>query len=255
MTRSMLVVAALAVVAGANAQLLYSNGPLVTHPGQGAGGADVSMASLVPNTGGSNVTAAVWRADDFTVGGPGWVVNRIDTYAYDTNNANPRFANALIQIRRGSAEGEVVASANATWSYSGINRVFNGVANLSNTARQLQRVTGTFADIVLDPGLYFMVFKVDNTASTPTAVVNNWVPYVMDINPSDANDPITRIGNSLVSTNSGVSFSTATVTTGGWNQAPELAFEVYGQPVPEPATMLALGAGLAAVAARRRRRS
>lgn len=71
MIRSMLVVAAFAAVAGANAQLLYSNGPMVTHPGQGANGAEVSMASLVPNTAGVNVTANVWRADDFTVDGPG----------------------------------------------------------------------------------------------------------------------------------------------------------------------------------------
>ncbi|MFQ3587295.1 MAG: PEP-CTERM sorting domain-containing protein [Fimbriimonadaceae bacterium] len=247
----MLVFAAVAVLAGADAQLLFRNGPLVTHPGQGAGGADVSMASAVPNTGGSNVTAVVWRADDFTVDGPGWIVNRIDTYAYDTNFANPRFANAQIQIRGGSAEGEVVASADATWTYSGINRIFNGVANLASTARQVQRVTGTFADIVLHPGLYFMVFKVENTASTPTAVVNNWVPYVMDINPSDPNDPITRVGNSLTSTNSGATFAPTVVSTGGWNQDPELPFRVDGQPVPEPATMVALGVGLAAVAARR----
>jgi hypothetical protein len=244
----MSVIAGTAAMASAGVTL-WDNGSMVTHAGAGAGGADVSMASLVPNTAGSNVTAAVHRGDNFTVGGPGWIVSNIQMFAYDTNNANPRWSAAQISIRQNNAGsvGDVVASAAATWTYSGINRVFNGATNLSNSARQIQTLTADFGGVALGAGDYWVTISITNTAG-----VNSWMSFVMDNNPADADNPITRIGNSIVSTNNADTWSIATVTTGDWNQAPELPFLINGTVVPAPGAMALLGLG-GLMAGRRRR--
>ncbi|MCC5821667.1 MAG: PEP-CTERM sorting domain-containing protein [Phycisphaerales bacterium] len=233
----------------ASADVLWDNGSMVTHAGAGAGGADVSMASAVPNTAGSNVTASLLRGDDFSVGGPGWIISNIQMFAYDTNNANPRWSDAQISIREnnGGSVGDVVASAAATWEYSGINRVFNGEANLSNTARQIQTLTADFGGLVLGAGDYWVTIGITNTAG-----VNSWMSFVMDNNPDDANNPITRVGNSIISTNSGETWAAGNVTTGDWNQSPELPFLINGTIVPAPGAMALLGLG-GLMAGRRRR--
>lgn len=153
-----------------------------------------------------------------------------------------------MEIRSGSVTGSVVASASITSTYSGINRVFNGAANLSNADRQVQRVNGNFGSVDLVAGQYFMV------VTMTVAGINVWMPYVMDPNSANPNDPITRIGNSQVSTDSGATWAAGVVTTGSWNQAPELAFQVNGSAVPEPATMATLALGGLLMAARRRNR-
>lgn len=234
-----------AASAGVN---LWDNGPLVTHAGAGAGGADVSMASLVPNTTGSNVTAALWRADDFTVGGPGWDVSSVVMFGYDTNNATPRWTSASISIYADSPTGTLVASSSATWELAGINRVFNGAGNLSNTARQVNSITADFGSLLLDAGNYWVVLSITHAVDG----TNSWVPYVMDIDPANPDNPITRVGNSQVTTDSGVTWGPGNVTTGGWNQSPELPFLVYGSVVPAPASLALLGLG-GFVAGRRRR--
>jgi|GEM_PF-1996277 len=249
MKRSGAVAALLAgacATAGANV-VLWDNGSMVTHPGAGAGGADVSMASLVPNTAGSNVTGNVQRADDFTVGAEGWLVSTIQMFGYDTNFATPRFESATITIRSGTPDGAVVASESATWELAGINRTFNGVGNLGNTARQIQRVTADFGDLELAPGVYWVALSIVNTTGG-----NNWMSFVMDPNPADPNDPITRVGNAYVSTNGGVDWNPFVVGTGDWNQSPELPFIVSGSIIPAPGAMALLGMG-GLIAGRRRR--
>lgn len=220
-------------VPGAAAQL-WDNGPLVTHPGGGPGGVDVSMASSVPNATGSNVTATTWRADDFSNAVP-WVVTSIDMYAYDTNFPAPRWTSAEIQIRRGAPDGPLVSSAAATWQLAGINRVFNGAGNLANTARGVNVLTADFGGVNLSPDTYFSTLSIVHSQTA-----NSWFPYVMDINPANPDDPITRVGDSMVSTDSGASWTPGTVTTGGWNMSPEVPFRVYGQVVPEPASWVSL---------------
>jgi hypothetical protein len=230
--------------------VLWDNGSLVTHPGAGPDGVDVSMASLIPNTAGSNVTATLWRADNFAVTGPGWLVDFIETFAYDTNNPVPRFQSATINIHSdsGGTPGAILTSANATWGYSGINRIFNGEANLGNTARQVQRITANFNGYELSAGNYFFSFSVTNSDG-----VNNWFPFVMDINPADSNDPITRVGNSYISSDSGGTWALSNVSTGGWNQSPDIAFLVRGTAVPEPSSCLMLFAATTSLLVRRRR--
>jgi hypothetical protein len=236
----------------ADAQILWNNGPVVTHPGAGPGGVDVSMASVVPNAGGSNTTATLWRADDFTVGGPGWSISSIGMLAYDTGFGTPRWTSARIEIREAGASGPgaLVASVAATWDLAGINRTFNGVT--ANTDRQLNALTGNFAGLLLGPGNYWVVLSITHAVGTTTS----WVPYVMDPNPGQPNNPTTRVGNSMVTTDSGATWQAGIVTTGNWNQSPELPFTIQGTVIPEPTTyaLLACGALAIAAAARRRRR-
>src|SRR5690606_12205982 len=72
--------------------VLYDNGPFVTHPGAGPGGSDHSVlqvASLGMTTLGGNV-GALWdarMADDFTVGAGGWDVETITFYGYQTGSS------------------------------------------------------------------------------------------------------------------------------------------------------------------------
>jgi hypothetical protein len=102
--------------------------------------------------------------------------------------------------------------------------------------------------LALGAGNYFFSFTVTNSAG-----VNNWLPFVMDINPGDANDPVTRIGNSFVSTNSGASWALAVVSTGDWNNSPEIPFIVRGTAVPEPSSLMLLLLGSSLVINRRRK--
>jgi hypothetical protein len=245
----------LSLLGESKGDVLFNNGPLVTHAGQGPGGVDVSMASVTPNATGSNVTATLWRADNFSVGGQGWFIDSIQTYAYDTNFADPRFGEAIIRIHANDGEngspGTILASSNATWQLAGINRVFNGAANIGNTARQLQLLTANFGGLSLAAGDYYFSFSVSNTNVTAT---NNWFPYVMDINPNDPNDPITRIGNAYSSGNLGASWTISTLATGGWNQAVEIPFIISGTAaIPEPNTFLLLMLGTASVMFRRKK--
>lgn len=243
----MSVIAGTAAAASAGSTL-WDNGPMVTHAGAGAGGADVSMASAVPNTTGSNVTSALWRADDFTVGGPGWNVSSVVMFGYDTNFASPRWSSASISIYADAPDGTLMATSAATWELAGINRVFNGAGNLSNTARQINQITADFGSLQLDAGNYWVVLSITHSV----AGTNSWTPYVMDIDPANPDNPITRIGNSRVTTNSGATWGPGNVTTGDWNQSPEIPFLVMGSVVPAPGALAVLGLG-GLVAGRRRR--
>jgi hypothetical protein len=240
-----------AVAAVGSAQVLYNNGGMVTHAGQGFNGADVSMAETLngTSTAGSAArlvptgTGGEFRiADDFTVGGPGWIVSSIVVNAYETNSATPTWANANLNIwnSQPGQGGSIVASFTSTsWAFTGIYRVFNGAGNLTNTARPIHAITFNTASLALGAGTYWIDWQVTGGAS-------GWAPYVMLPNQSDPNAPITVFGNGqqLAST--------------GWQPilaAPgvETPFTVNGEVVPEPASMLALAAGVGAMAARRRR--
>ena len=69
------------------AGIIYDNGPIITNPGLGYRGGDVSMATLEVNTCGLSVDAdqGYRVADDFTVPAGGWMLNGIELYAYATN--------------------------------------------------------------------------------------------------------------------------------------------------------------------------
>jgi subtilisin-like proprotein convertase family protein len=78
--------------AGTPESILYDNGPLVTHPGGGAGGADASRlqnTSLGMTTFGFGNQFAVGNrmADDFTVPDSGWILDSVTIYSYQTGSS------------------------------------------------------------------------------------------------------------------------------------------------------------------------
>lgn len=232
------------LVTGAWGNFLYDNGPVVTHPGQGAGGADVSMCSVAPNTAGLNMMQQTGQdyyrvADDFIVPAGGWQnIDKIRLWGYATGTTpgNPGFTGYDLIIWSGDpGVGTQVYSTTAapTVTWSGVYRVFNGTANLLNTQRPLNWLDFTLPNLNLPAGTYHWDLRV-------TASVSAWYPLVMDINPSNPNDPITRAGNS---------WQKQTATSWVHNNLPpipEYPFTIY----PEPASLLLLG--LAGVLIRRR---
>lgn len=74
-----------------NAQIIYTNGPLVNSPGAGVGGADVSNLHDGLNTLGNNqnFVSGFWIADDFTVPvGETWNLDSVLIFGYQTNSGN-----------------------------------------------------------------------------------------------------------------------------------------------------------------------
>lgn len=91
--------------------LLFDNGPLVTHVGGGAGGADASRlqnSSLLMTTIGFTAsTAGAFRiADDFTVPAGGWNVAQVTFFGYQTNSTTTStFTDCRYQIWNGAPNG------------------------------------------------------------------------------------------------------------------------------------------------------
>jgi hypothetical protein len=183
-------------IIGPDLVVLWNNGPFVTHPGAGAGGADVSMASSGAHDElGSNVRHAppaphFRLADDFTVPAGGWTVRRVVTYGFEFDFAVPNWTRANLNLRSGSAEGPIVASATTTnWQWSGVYRVHNGLGNLGNSDRPIYEIRFNFTDLELAPGTYWIDWQVEGG-------FGGWGNYVMQppLTPGGANT-VTVLGN------------------------------------------------------------
>jgi len=259
-TRYVLVaVAALGVVAGASAQSLFNNA---------AGRADVTQPEgLFTNTnsaGQKNSTIATGNgtygygaqssvsnsmADDFTVGAGGWTLTGANLFMYQTNSSGTvgsagsiNGANVTIHSDNAGAPGSVVATGTFMSSvYTDLFRV-SGTTQTS-TARQIQFLTIDFGSVNLAAGSYWIAFNASGTgASGP------WAPYLATTGPGAQQ----ASGSANAMQQIGAAGAWNAVVDGGFQQ--DLPFYLNGQPVPEPASMIALGLGAAAIAARRRRK-
>jgi hypothetical protein len=236
----------------ANATTLWDNGSMITHPGAGPGGVDISRASHNPNSAGANTNGNFVEnfavAEDFTVGNSGWEVESITRFAYDIDAPGgiARWNAISMEIWKGDLENNtatlIATASSSAYGLTGINRIYND-GSLSDTSRQINTIQGSFFNVTLDEGHYWSVLAI-----SPENSADAYSPYVMEPNAANPDDPTTVAGNALIR-NSGVwhacDFGTPNVQV-------EFPMIISGQAVPEPASLSLLG--LAAIAIVRKKR-
>ncbi len=249
MTRWCLSIGAAACMAGSamagSGGLLWDNGPLVTNPGAGFDGADVSAISPGQTTLGGNFNQPSFsRADNFTVSGGGWNISSMTFFGYQTNGGIPSTITGLYaQIWSGdpASGGSVVWGDMTTniMSFTGWTGIYRTAADaFDNTQRPIMNIMADGLDVTLADGDYWVEF-----AATGSAASGPWVPLV-------SSPDAAIIGNSLIYSVADATWATA--LDGGNNEGYELPFIINGTVVPAPAAIALLG--LAGLAGSRRRR-
>jgi hypothetical protein len=169
---------ALSASGAANGQLLYDNGPLQTHTGTGAGGANVSVlqtaAPIQLNTYGFGVQLNANRiADDFTVpAGQTWNVTSITLYGYQTGAVppTPTIDNVNIQIWNGPPDsptstvvfGDTTTNRFASATFANMYRPLD--TNMADPARAIFTITVTVAT-ALPAGTYWLDWNMGGSTS------------------------------------------------------------------------------------------
>jgi hypothetical protein len=164
---------------------LYDNGPIATHPGVCNAGADASrlQSGIGLNIFGFNASVAggFRVSDDFVVPAPGWVVNELVAYTYQTGStpAAPTITDVRVQIWNGppNAGGTIVFGDTTTNRF--VSAAFsNTFRDLDTTAcpaaaaqtRPIMAATATVGT-TLAPGTYWIDYQIGGTlASGPWAV-------------------------------------------------------------------------------------
>lgn len=162
---------------------LYDNGPLVTNPGAGSGGADVSALQTGLGMGtygfGYQVSAGNRLADDFTVDGGGWFIETITFFGYQTGSSTTSsFTGMNLQIWDGPPDNpaSMVVFGDTTTNVLG-NSVWSNIyrtldTDLLASDRPIMANTVT-VNTFLPAGTYWLDFQADGSlASGP------WAPPV-----------------------------------------------------------------------------
>ena len=156
--------------------VLYDNGPFVTHPGGGAGGADASALQTALGMGtygyGHQLSAGNRVADDFTItDAGGWHIDTITFYAYQTGSGNTSSITAVnLQIWDGIPGdpsstvvwGDPTTNVMVNTAWSNIYRVLD--TGLTDTARPVMADT-VLVDTHLEPGTYWLDWQSDGSPS------------------------------------------------------------------------------------------
>ena len=231
----------------AQATTLFSQTNIVTNPGAGFNGSDVSQASATVDSGGAAVTSNVRLAQSFTISDAGlWAIDTVSVMAYMTSTygfppASP-FTGISVNIwdnAPGLAGSNILGSSTNLLStnWTGVYRTFNGVLN--NAQRPVMNIAANFSGsgLTLAPGTYWADYQL--TGLSPTGGTTAFTPFLMT---TSGGNPVTLTGNAGLS-NSG---SWVTISQGTPAQGVSLPLTVTGQnvqvqQVPEPSTVLGLG--------------
>lgn len=208
---------------------------LVNMPGAGTGsiaGANLSMLETGESifgygaqSGASNV-----MADDFTVGAGGFNMTGISVFTYVTGASAPTVTSLSWAIAAAPTIQSGLATVTPTSvTMTGIYRVNVGDTGSTGGIRNIQRVffsTSAF----LAAGTHFLSFSDTGNFSPP--LPNSLAVYGKNAQQSIGGGAFAPVVNG---------------TVGG----ADMAFIIHGDAVPEPATMTALGLGVAALLRRR----
>ncbi len=229
----------LAAFGSAGAAELFSNGPA-------ASGGPPPLSVI--RTGGTLLGAGQQASipnlvgDDFTVGGPGWNVESLSFFGYQTGAASTfTFTSATWSIVAGDVNaGTVLASGTGSAvTNGGLVGYRVSATTLTDTQRAIFRVDVDIPDVVLPAGSYWLRWGLTGSlASGP------WQPPTAD----------GVVGNAVQSL---ASAAFSPVVDAGDGLGLELPFVISGTvaAIPEPGTWaLFLAGGLAVGALARRRR-
>lgn len=166
--------------------LTYDNGALITHPGGGPGGADASRlqsTSLGMTTLGFTASdAGAFRiADDFTAAAPGWVINTVTLFGYQTGSTTTStFDTVRLQIWSGAPNaGGTVIYGDTTTNRFGSSAFTNIYRDTETTVANNQRpiMATTSAAIGLSfRGVFWIDYQLGGTLasgpfSPPTTIL------------------------------------------------------------------------------------
>lgn len=213
--------------------VLHDNGPLVTHPGGGAGGADASALQTALGLNiygfGHAVTTGFRVADDFTVTDPsGWEIDSFLFYAYQTGSTTSSTITSInYRIWNGnpSSGGAVIFGdtttnrlVSSTWS-----NIYRSIDTDVTASNRPIMVSTASAGVTLPPGTYWLDWQTGGSlASGP------WAP------------PISIVGTAT--TGNGLQYNgsawAALIDTGTAAAPQGLPFQVIGSIGLQPAIVL-----------------
>jgi hypothetical protein len=164
--------------------VLYDNGPLVTHPAGGAGGADASalQTAISLDVFGFGVQQAAGNriADDFEVTGSGWTVDTITLFAYQTGSSTSSTLTGVnLRIWDGvpGDAGSTVVFGDTTTNrmiatgWTDIYRVLD--TSLTNTDRPIMYAVADIEGLFLPAGTYWVDWQLNGTLGS-----GPWAPPI-----------------------------------------------------------------------------
>lgn len=233
--KSLIMTLGLAAAAGlSQADVLYSNGPVVN-----AEGRSIRQASDAFFGFGAQAKSGNAVAEDFTVTGEGWLLDSIDFFSFQNNATAFTLQTVSWSLMAGDLNtGTRVASGTAGLANGG--QVGYRVQHnaLNNTVRPIYRVVADIDDVQLSAGSYWLSWSMTGSLSS-----GPWIPPTAD----------GAVGNAM---QSGAGGSFVQILDNG--DGVSLPFVLNGSvvtAVPEPASMLLMLVGGLAVAGAARRGS
>lgn len=208
--------------------VLYDNGPLVSHPGGGAGGADASAVQTALGMSlygfGHQFLTGNRMADDFTVtDAAGWQIDTITFFAYQTGSTTTStITGAYVQIWNGAPNaggtvvwGDLTTNRLASTTWSNIYRVLD--TTLTDSTRPIMANVATIGT-TLAPGTYWVDWMLNGSLSS-----GPWAPPITILTQ-------TTTGNALQYTTSSGAWANAIDTGSGGQQG--MPFIINGGVVP-----------------------